>query len=1061
MKKFFRKAISLALVLGMMITMIPNAWADEDTTGAAAPPELFSVYINVDGNKTPALLKSYTGTEMRLLAKASRANYVKDDSYKKIKEDGTIYYTAASQYSFNCGRAVTEYITIADFLEDLDVSFDSGDYLVMGPDYTIMDKYSEYNKGSSEANYDYWKNYGWYSYDDLYGERYYFKNWDETQKIKVPSIISLRSYGGSGWTEETYWDMYAGSSDYLWAYVVNFGQKTPTESTYNRFYYQTTECTIKLSDTAPVQPVVKSLLKEKCDEVKNELDTTLTGTNAAEIAEGSFWVTEAQKIALQNAYDTYKVYLDDETSDGEQGSGSGSEQGSGSGSESGGGSDSESGGGSDTVLAKTNGEVYGAYTSLSKALTDFKAAKREGVKTGFAWFAPDAYESTQTYTIRTKTQLSELAELVNGTADLGASMAQAYDFEGKTIILAADIDLDRNRVTIGNEEHPFKGIFDGNGHELSNLRVSRSSGYAGLFGLNEGTIKNLTLSGNVSSSVNVKASQAASAPVGGIAAVNRGTIEGCKNEASVSAVGASEVGGIAGRNEGIVKDCLNAGEISGFQNTGGIVGYLYGTSAREAKVVSSLNAGIIKASCSDSQANSNAGGVVGGVGADKDVYPLIDSCINSGSVESAGKTAGGIVGGAWIGELTVSSCYNVGNVTTTAEGYNAPTQENGTSTGDNDASAAGNGTSTAGNGTSTGDKDSSASTQNKADAYNIGAIAGRSKGTVEKSFWLEGTAESGIGHAKSDIVIQSVNSSELEGLAQELGDEYTAVDNGYPVLKWQTVYQVGFDLSQKDFIDTHNVGEYLPCAQPADPEIRGQRFGGWYTSADYNDLYDFSDLVCENKTIYAKLTERSSGKGNGSAGGSTGGAADEDKDDTNIGTGDDADSGKTDTSLFDDVSSSDWFNSAVNYVANKGIMTGTASRTFSPASSTTRGMLMTILARMSGVDTTGSSPWYQAGLDWAVEKGISDGTNPEKEITREQLAAMLYRYAGSPQTSGDISKFSDAKDVSSYAENAVKWAVEKGIVTGKGDNTLAPGKNATRAEMAAMIQRYCNLSGEK
>ena len=162
-------------------------------------------------------------------------------------------------------------------------------------------------------------------------------------------------------------------------------------------------------------------------------------------------------------------------------------------------------------------------------------------------------------------------------------------------------------------------------------------------------------------------------------------------------------------------------------------------------------------------------------------------------------------------------------------------------------------------------------------------------------------------------------------------------------------------------------------------------------------------------------------------------------------------------SSFNDVKDSDWFIDSVKYVSDNGLMTGTGAGIFSPNASTTRGMLMTILARKSGVDTTGSSPWYHKGLDWAVKNGVSDGTNPDNAITREQLASMLYRYAGSPQTSGDISKFSDAGSVSAYAQNALKWAVEKGIVTGKGNNTLAPGSNATRAEMAAMLQRYCKL----
>ena len=131
---------------------------------------------------------------------------------------------------------------------------------------------------------------------------------------------------------------------------------------------------------------------------------------------------------------------------------------------------------------------------------------------------------------------------------------------------------------------------------------------------------------------------------------------------------------------------------------------------------------------------------------------------------------------------------------------------------------------------------------------------------------------------------------------------------------------------------------------------------------------------------------------------------------------------------FVDVDKSDWFADAVAYVTDKGLMNGTGSDTFSPNASTTRGMLMTVLARYAGENTTGSTPWYQKGMEWAKANGVSDGTNPEVNITREQLVTMLYRYAGSPKANGSLDSFSDAASVSSYAVNAMQWAVANGIV---------------------------------
>ena len=120
-------------------------------------------------------------------------------------------------------------------------------------------------------------------------------------------------------------------------------------------------------------------------------------------------------------------------------------------------------------------------------------------------------------------------------------------------------------------------------------------------------------------------------------------------------------------------------------------------------------------------------------------------------------------------------------------------------------------------------------------------------------------------------------------------------------------------------------------------------------------------------------------------------------------------------------------------------------------------MLMTVLARYAGTDTTGGAPWYQKGMEWAKANSVSDGTNPEVNITREQLVTMLYRYAGSPATNGSLDNFSDAASVSSYAVNAMQWAVANGIVNGS-NGKLNPQNNATRAEVAAILMRFCEMS---
>ena len=159
---------------------------------------------------------------------------------------------------------------------------------------------------------------------------------------------------------------------------------------------------------------------------------------------------------------------------------------------------------------------------------------------------------------------------------------------------------------------------------------------------------------------------------------------------------------------------------------------------------------------------------------------------------------------------------------------------------------------------------------------------------------------------------------------------------------------------------------------------------------------------------------------------------------------------------FTDVTSTDWFYSDVKYAYETGLMTGTSGTAFSPGAPVTRGMVMTILARREGIRTDRYTPWYAAGCEWAKANGISDGSNPEVPVTREQLAAMLYRYAalkGRDLTAGENLNFTDASDVSAYALPALQWATGEKILTGS-NGALNPQATATRAHLAAILHRY-------
>ena len=177
---------------------------------------------------------------------------------------------------------------------------------------------------------------------------------------------------------------------------------------------------------------------------------------------------------------------------------------------------------------------------------------------------------------------------------------------------------------------------------------------------------------------------------------------------------------------------------------------------------------------------------------------------------------------------------------------------------------------------------------------------------------------------------------------------------------------------------------------------------------------------------------------------------------------------------FNDVSANDWFASAVDYVTGKGMMNGTADNTFSPKANTTRGMIVTVLYRLENQPSTSaasftdvdSGAYYANAVAWANANGIVSGYGsgkfgPNDKVTREQLAAILYRYAQykkydvSVGEDTNILSYNDAQSISTYAIPAIQWACGAGVVTGKSGSKLDSKGNATRAEVAAMLMRFC------
>ena len=175
--------------------------------------------------------------------------------------------------------------------------------------------------------------------------------------------------------------------------------------------------------------------------------------------------------------------------------------------------------------------------------------------------------------------------------------------------------------------------------------------------------------------------------------------------------------------------------------------------------------------------------------------------------------------------------------------------------------------------------------------------------------------------------------------------------------------------------------------------------------------------------------------------------------------------------IFIDVAPNAWYKDAVQYAYDNGLMTGTSATTFDPEATTTRAMIVSILARLENVTTAEAAgfadvddnEWYATAVNWAANVGVVNGYEdntfrPNTAITREQLAAILMNYAAykgyDVSARADLSHYSDADSISSWANDVLLWAVAEGLLTGVTDDTIAPQAHATRAQVAAILQRF-------
>ena len=248
---------------------------------------------------------------------------------------------------------------------------------------------------------------------------------------------------------------------------------------------------------------------------------------------------------------------------------------------------------------------------------------------------------------------------------------------------------------------------------------------------------------------------------------------------------------------------------------------------------------------------------------------------------------------------------------------------------------------------------------------------------------------------------------------------------------------VSFDSCGGNPVPAQNVICGDKVSLPLMPHRDGYVFTGWYRDEQCTDKWSFSEQITEDLTLYAGWGE------------------------------------ETESIPFTDVPSDTWYSDSIQYVSQSGLMVGVGDSSFAPDMTTSRAMMVTILWRMEGcpvVDTpitfadVAQDQWYTEAIRWAVDAGIANGYSktafgPDDTITREQMAAFLYRYASyigcDISADSELTEFTDAKNISDWAESSLEWAVDSGMILGVGNDTLLPLGSASRAQTATILTRFC------
>ena len=729
------------------------------------------------------------------------------------------------------------------------------------------------------------------------------------------------------------------------------------------------------------------------------------------------------------------------------------------------------------------------------------------------------------YQIGSAAALAKFRDKVNG----GERDADAVLIANIDLSEICSDEKDTSWTPIGNAQHAsgntYKGTFDGQGYSVNGLYIDRTD-YVGLFGYvgSSGTVKNLRVSGSIINTSNNTIG-------GGVAAINNGRIENCCSSVAITATATGDnvtVGGVVGQNHGSVTNCTNTGSVTGVTGvTGGTVGGVVGWNDN-GSVTNCYNTGGVSGSGSGS-GPIFVGGVVGqnfngsvtncyflqtgtadkGVGSSisgtvKNVDPKTANDFHSGAV--AYLLQGNQATPVWGQDLRTENSWptlialdkNVQPVYQVTVDYNyngAPSN----------ATIYTNGT-----------EPDEPPIRDDGFVF-VGWIESK-RDDINKTITYTAQWEPytySISVDKSTLDFGSITEGEAQPAAQTVTVKNTGNQTVTLNLPTAENFEIGalsakelkpnaiatFTIQPKDKLPRGSYSEQIvvsntngeKAAITATFTVKEPPYTGKYSYEVFTSVGDHGTLTVdryatEGDTVTIEITPDQAYKLDDLS--VTAGGKDVELTDNHDGTftftmpsadvrisatfaedpdWTDPEEPATDVSeIFIDIAANAWYKDAVQYAYDNGLMTGVSANEFAPEQTTTRAMIVSILARLEGVTsaeaagfTDVTDEWYATAVNWAANVGVvngyEDGTfRPNTAITREQLAAILMNYAQykgqDVSARADLNGYTDQP--STWAQEAISWSVAEGLLTGVTADTLQPQGAATRAQVAAILQRF-------